>query len=210
MLLIKILGALQPPSNVQSDGKFEMLVQSASLVSIEIDLGTANQDVLKMKTCPCCEWACLKRLRRSEKRANLGCCVVSGSSKNPKLQVQATGACKALETSSGCRGSLERRLTRESRPPSYIKMFNILGSLQPSCCSQSPFRPVGIVQEGSYCKSVSVDYSHLLVDVSPDYGIPNGSRLWTPEAFSRRWEDQADGLQDRGGPVEPATVARLR
>ena len=28
--------------NVQSDGKFEMLVQSASLVSIEIDLGTAN------------------------------------------------------------------------------------------------------------------------------------------------------------------------
>ena len=60
---------------------------------------------------------CLQLLPRSDKRANLGCCVVNGSSSTPRLQVQVTGACRSLETSSECRGSHERCLTGESRPP---------------------------------------------------------------------------------------------
>ena len=39
--------------------------------------------------------------------------------------------------------------------------------------------------------------------------IPNGSRLWTPEAFSRRWDGQTS-YKGRGGPVEPATVAKVK
>ena len=43
--------------------------------------------------------------------------------------------------------------------------------------------------------------------------VPNRSRLWSPEAFSRRWEKLADGIQGclgRGVPVEPATVAKVK
>ena len=40
--------------------------------------------------------------------------------------------------------------------------------------------------------------------------IPNGSRLWTPEAFSRRWVNRQRPYKGRGDPVEPATVVKVK
>ena len=36
-----------------------------------------------------------------------------------------------------------------------------------------------------------------------------GSLLWSPEAFSRRWVNRQRPYKGRGGPVEPATVAKV-
>ena len=39
--------------------------------------------------------------------------------------------------------------------------------------------------------------------------IPNGSRLWPPEAFSLTWLDRQASCKGRGVSVEPATVAKV-
>ena len=40
--------------------------------------------------------------------------------------------------------------------------------------------------------------------------ISNGSCLWPPETFSLRWLDRQWSYKGRGGPVEPATVAKAK
>jgi hypothetical protein len=55
-------------------------------------------------------------------------------------------------------------------------------------------------------QGISVNDSHLLVNVPPDY--PERITFVAPKAFSWRWDVSADDCKGRRGQVELATVAK--